>query len=411
MGEAPQIQVDRKRSRRFILVCLSIGHGVAHLYDQGFPLFFQEIASYMGFSNFRVASLLAIRRTAQGAVNLGGGPLVDMLKRQWGLILTGCMLWSGISFLLVGASPNFAVLVVAVTLLSIPGSMWHLPATAAISQRFPDRRGFAISIHGAVASLFNPIGPLLAGVLLSVLFWRNALFIFAVPALLVSVFVWWSLKEVGKEDGQEERKELGARFLDAVMLVKNPIVLGLVLAAMVRGIGLGALAYWTPFYLRDELGMGHIEAGFHLGLLTGLGIVSAPLLGALSDRFGRKVVLVPGFIAAATLSLLVVSTGDSFMLALVLAGMGLFSFALHQIIQAAALDVVGRGREATTIGLLFGLNGVIGAGSPFLTALVIDHLGGYGTIFYYAGILTLVTAVIIIIIPIPNPKTRTAADV
>jgi MFS family permease len=82
--------------------------------------------------------------------------------------------------------------------------------------------------------------------------------------------------------------------------------------------------------------------------------------------------------------------------------LGLFSFALHQIIQASVLDYVGRGTEATAIGLLFGINGVIGIGSPFLASTIIEYWGGYGAVFYYAGILTLVTAVIVLIIPLRN---------
>ena len=88
-----------------------------------------------------------------------------------------------------------------------------------------------------------------------------------------------------------------------------------------------------------------------------------------------------------------------------MAGLGLFSFALHQIIQASVLDYVGQGTEATAIGLLFGINGVIGIGSPFLASFIIDYWGSYGTVYYYAGILTLITALIILVIPLRNPNT------
>lgn len=400
MENAPQVQVVRKRKRGFILGSLSAGHGFSHLYDQGFPVILPAIASAMRLSTFQVASLHGIRHGGSGLVSLGGGPLVDMLKRHWGLILTGCIVWAAISYVSIGASPNFAVLVVAVMFISVPGALWHLPATAAISQRFPDRRGFAISMHGFGSNIGNVVGPLLAGALLAVLLWRYVLFLYAAPAMVLAVFVWWSLKDVGKEDGQEKRKGLGLQFRDSWKAVKNPIVLGLMLSAMLRGIAIDAVANWTPFYLKRELGMGSVEVGFHFALLAGMGIVSAPVLGALSDRFGRKKVLVPGLIIASVLSFLVVSAGDGFLLILVLAGMGLFSFSLHQIILAAALDIVGRGTEATTIGVLFGLSGIIGAGSPFLAALVIDHLGGYGSIYYYAGIVAAIPAVLVMIIPI-----------
>ena len=98
----------------------------------------------------------------------------------------------------------------------------------------------------------------------------------------------------------------------------------------------------------------------------------------------------------------VCSTRLEIWLAVLLGGIGLFSFALQQIILAALLDVVPRGTEATASGLIFGINGILGFGSPFLAAFIIEDLGGYGSIFYYVGALTLVSAVIISFIPFPS---------
>jgi len=399
--------LDRKQNRGFILGSLSLGHGFSHLYDQGFPVLMPAIASALGLSNFQVASLLGIRQAGFGVVNLGGGVFVDMVQNQWGLILTGCMIWAAVSYMAVGASPNYPLLAVSMIFISIPGALWHLPATAALSRRFPDRRGFAISIHGFGSNIGNVLGPLMAGALLTALIYKWVLFVYAAPALVLALFVWWSLKDVGREGGAGgavERRELGARLLDALVMARNPVVLGLVLAATLRGLALNSMFHWAPFYLEDELGMGPLGAGVHYALLTGMGIASAPVLGLLSDRFGRKVVLAPGLLCAMALTLVVVSTGDSVLLPVVLAGVGLFSFALHQLMQAAVLNVVGRVTEATAIGLIFGLNGVIGGASPFLETVIINHFGGYSSIFYYAGIMTAVAAAVVMIIPFaPHP--------
>jgi sugar phosphate permease len=405
--EALPAPVEGKRSRRFILGSLSFGHAIQHLYDQGFPVFMPAITTALGLSNLQVASLLAIRQAGFGVVSLGSGIFVDLLRSQWGLILTGCLLWSAISFMAVGASTTFPLLILAVILVSVPGALWHLPATAALSQRFPDRRGFAISMHGLGANAGNVLGPLLAGGLLSLFFWRTVLFVYATPALVVAVFVWWSLKNLGKDGGgsESERKRLGAQFRQSKELLRNPIVLWLVLAAAFRGVGLNALFHWTPFYLEEELGMGHFSAGVHYALLTGMGVVSAPVLGVLSDKYGRKKVLAPGMVSAALLALMVVGTGETFLLPVVLAGLGLFSFALHQIVLAAVLDVSGKGTEATATGLIFGLNGVLGGVTPFIATIIIDHLGGYGSIYYYAGALTAVAALVVILVPLSPKKT------
>ena len=411
MAEAAQGPVSLRQNRNFLLGSLSFGHGISHLYDQGFPVFMPAIKAAMGLSNFEVAFMLGIRQGGFGAVNLIGGAIVDQMKASWGPILTGCMIWAALGFLVLAASPNLAVLTIAVVIVSIPGALWHLPSTAALSRRFPDRRGFAISMHGFGSNIGNVLAPLLAGGLLTIMAWRPILLIYAAPAAVMAVFVWFSLKDLGIEagDDQTELKSKGrvlSGYREGLAMFKIPVVATLVLAAAVRGVANNALFQWAPFYLREAedggLAMGYFSVGVHLSLLTGMGIVSAPILGYLSDRYGRKQVLVPGLIIAATLTMFVVSAGDSIVLALLLAGIGLFSFALQQIILAALLDVVDKGTEATASGLIFGINGLLGFGSPFLAAFIINQLGGYGSIFYYVGALTVVSAVIISVIPFPN---------
>ena len=406
-----QRTAGRRQNRNVILGNLSFGHGISHLYDQGFPVFMPAIKAALGLSNFEVAFMLGIRQGGFGAVNLIGGAIVDQMKASWGPILTGCMIWAALGFLVLAASPNLAVLTIAVVIVSIPGALWHLPATAALSRRFPDRRGFAISMHGFGSNVGNVLAPLVAGGLLTIMTWRPILLIYAAPAGLMSIFVWWSLKDLGIEDGAQAdgdppKRQVIAGYRDALAMFKIPVVATLVLAAAIRGVANNALFQWTPFYLREAtdggLGMGYFEVGVYLSLLTGMGIASAPILGYFSDRLGRKQVLVPGLIAASVLTMFVVSAGDSLYLGLLLAGIGLFSFALQQIILAALLDVVQKGTEATASGLIFGINGLLGFGSPFIAAFIIDDFGGYGSIFYYVGALTVVSAIIIAFIPFPN---------
>ena len=241
--------------------------------------------------------------------------------------------------------------------VNIPGALWHLPSAASLSQIFPERRGFALAIHGFGANLGNLIGPLTAAFLLERLgSWRGVMFIYVGPALIMGVLVWMFLRDVGNI-GDVESRSLRRQLRESAQILRSPVVLLLVGSAMLRGIGLDALFAWSPFYLEETLDKSHLDAGFHYALLTGMGIASTPALGYLSDRFGRKIVLVPGFAIAAALSFITVGAGGGLWLTLVLAGTGLFSFALHQIVQAAVLDEVGRGTEATAVGLIFGLNG------------------------------------------------------
>ena len=417
----------RVKNRPTILTVMSAGHGVAHLYDQGVPVMLPEITSFFGLSTLQVTVIHALRFVGFGVVNIGGGLVVDMWKRHWGRMLTWCMWCAAAFFAALGASPTWIALMLVVPLVSIPGALWHLPSAASLSQVFADRRGFAISIHGFGANIGNLVGPIVAAWLLRSLkgwrglvfgyavpawalaaigSWRGVMWVYIIPALVMGVFVWAYLRNVG-QIGSVQRRDVRTQIRASLRIARNRTALLLVGAAMLRGVGLDAVFAWSPFYLSDTLGKDGLDYGVHFALLTGMGIVSAPVLGYLSDRFSRKAVLIPGFALAAALSFVTVWAGDGWALSAVLAGTGLFSFALHQIVQASVLDVVGEGTEATAVGLIFGLNGVLGAVSPFLGYYVIENFGGYGAVYFYAGVLTVIALGLIAVAPATDAENST----
>ena len=362
-----------------------------------------SITATLGLSPLQVGILGAIRQVGFGVVNLPGGFIVDMVKRHWGLILTGCLVWSALAYALLGTSYIYPVLLVAVVMLSLPGAVWHLPSTAALSQRFPDRRGYAISIHGWGANLGNLLGPVSAGALLGMLHWRGILYAYTVPALVMAVVVWVTLRNIGRDVKGEERRDFSAQLRLAIGLLKNRPVLGLATVALLRDMALTALFLWTPFYLKDEIGMSDWNMGLHMGLVTGTGVLSTPILGFLSDRFNRKLVLVPGLAICVVLLFMVTNAGGGWELTAILAILGLFTFALHQIIQASVLDHASRGAEATAIGFLFSASSIVGAISNIIAAVIVDNYG-LVNVFYFQAALTM--ASLLLLLPLRISRAR-----
>ena len=417
MAGAVQASGGHRQNRGFILGSLTFGHGVAHLYDLGFPVFLTAIAKTLALSTRQTGFLLGIRISGNGLISMGSGVLVDRYRDQWGLMLTICMVLNVIAFVVIGLSPNWAILIIGVLLISIPGSLWHLPAIASLSRRFSDRRAFSISIHSFGSTVGNAFGPLVAGTLLLYLVWREVMFLYAIPAGLVALFVWWSLRDLGREEnlrpGDAERRTLGTLAGAGWNFFKNPAMLALLVAASLRSVANNAMFDWTPFYLENSpedggLGFSYFWTGLQMALLTGTGAISSPILGQLSDKLGRKQILVPGLAIAAVLPFLIVPAGDGPMVSVVMAALGLFSFALHQVMLAGILDAATRGTEATVAGLVFGINGAIGFGSTLLVAYIIDSLGGYGSMFVYVGILTAVACVVVLFTSFPNYRTEPA---
>lgn len=433
MAQAIPTSPRHRQSRGFILGSLTFGHGVAHLYDLGFPVFLTAIAAALKLTTFQTGILLGIRFWGSGVVSSGSGVLVDRYRNEWGLMLTACMILNVIAFVIIGLSPSLALLTVGVVLISIPGSLWHLPAIASLSRRFTDRRAFAISIHSFGSTVGNALGPLIAGLLLSFMLWRNVLFLYAIPAAIVALFVWWSLRDVGRESetalADAETRTPAALARAALRLFRRPPMLALLIAASLRGFANTAMFDWTPFYLESPqdargLGFSYFWTGFQMALLTGAGAISSPILGQLSDTLGRKRMLVPGLALAAALPFLVAPASNGLHLtlpgqdlslspiatiALVMAGLGLFSFSLHQVMLAAILDGVERGTEGTIAGVVFGLNGIAGLGSTLLVAYIIENLGGYVSVYLYAAALTILALIIVALTPFPQYQREKSA--
>ena len=114
----------------------------------------------------------------------------------------------------------------------------------------------------------------------------------------------------------------------------------------VRGMGDRSYVFFLPLYLRDVDGMdmGAFMVGFHVSLLAAGGIVAGPFFGALSDRIGRRAIIVFLMIVAVVLSITTPLAGGGAFMTLSVALFGLFHSSVNSLTQAAAIDEVeGRG--------------------------------------------------------------------
>ena len=153
----------------------------------------------------------------------------------------------------------------------------------------------------------------------------------------------------------------------------------------VRGMGDRSYVYFLPFYLREGLDKGFLMVGFHVSLLAAGGIVAAPLFGALSDRIGRRSIIVFLMIVAVILSITTPLGGGGILMTLSVALFGLFHSSVNSLTQAAAIDEVeGRGLDATFMGLMWGSNAFFGAGAAIGIGVLV-RIFGWESAFYCAA--------------------------
>ena len=397
----------------FILTGLSAGHGIFHWFSQSFYVMLPEVVATFGLNGLQVGAISATREVISGVIALPGGVVTDMVRRHWGLVLAGCMGLFGVGWLIMGISPVYPVLLIGMAAVAAAAAIWHLPAAAALSQRFTDRRGSALSIHGVGGNIGDVLGPALTGVLLLTLSWRGVLSIYAVVPMLLVLIIYWAFRDIGRTGSidaapprfREQMSNTRESFKD------HPRLWGIMAVAGLRGMANVAFLPFLALYLGldDELGLGNAALGLHIALLVGVGVVAAPVVGYISDRAGRKLVLIPGMLGLCALTALLVPFGEGAGLIVILALLGVFFFSDQPILTAAALDVVGDKVAASTLGVFSFSRFVLAAASPLIAGKLFDEVGIESTFFFVAGIYLLAT-VILIAVPLSTQPDQSDVD-
>ncbi len=397
----------------FILTGLSGGHGVFHWFSQSFFVMLPEVVATFGLSGLQVGSIATTREVVSGIIALPGGVVTDMLRRHWGLVLAGCMALFGLGWLAMGIAPVYPVLLLGMGVVAAAASIWHLPATAALSQRFADRRGSALSVHGVGGNIGDVLGPALTGVLLLSLSWKGILSIYAVVPLFLAFVVYWAFRDIGRTASQDIRPAGFQEQMSNTRLSfkEHPRLWGIMAVAGLRGMANVAFLPFLALYLGldDELGLGNASLGLHIALLVGVGVVATPVTGYISDRVGRKVVLIPGMLGLCVLTALLVPFGEGIGLIIILALLGTFLFSDQPILTAAALDVVGEKVAASTLGVFSFSRFVLAAASPLIAGKLFDAQGIESTFFYISGIYLLGT-VVLLAVPLAAPPRQNDED-
>lgn len=365
-------------------------HTIEHIYTRGFIVLLPHIAATMGLSPVMTGAIDGSRQISSGLISVASGILSDMYQHRRGQMLAVAMLIIGLGYFAVSLFDNLYVLVIVAVMVGNAGSgLWHPPALGLLAERFPKRKGLVISLHRSTGSLGDFIGPVIIGALLAVLAWQDVLkagLVFILPLFLaIAVFVRRTGLATPGNDGFWVR--IGSQFKVTGRSFSGIGMLAVMMVSALRGMGDRALILYLPFYMREDLGMGDLAVGFHVGLLAAMGIFLGPLIGLVSDRVGRKHLIVGIMSISAMLPVTMVVTGTTAALTASVAVFGLFFFSVNSLTQAAAMDLTrGQRLEGTAIGLMWGANAAFGAISTVLAG-ALAQVWGFSAAFYYAAAL------------------------
>ncbi|MFL5779478.1 MAG: MFS transporter [Chloroflexota bacterium] len=354
---------------------LSVGHAVNHAQGVVLPLIFLKIIDEFGVGVELVAFLAAAGAVLSGVVQLSYAGMTRIVSRRW-ILGVGEVLFGG-GFVLQAFASTFGGFALPNVISRIGGSPQHPVGNGLLAEQFPpQRRGFAISAHIAGGNVGTVVVALLGAPIIAAFGWRGASIAFGIPALLIAVLILLFIRETGTD---RAAARAGGSVRDAFRsILRDRDLRWLYLVSVLGGggRGLGVVNLFALIYLTKVIGLDEATSGLMYGALIVFSVPMPLLAGWLSDRIGRKPLIIGVYLGGAVGFVVFLLAGASLVglwAGLVL--MGLFSFAESPQLQALLADIAPPATRDASYAVYFTL--AFGVGSLW-TAL-------YGVIIQVAG--------------------------
>lgn len=380
---------------------LVVGHSVFHWIVQSFVVVLPEIQQAFNLSSVAVGGLLSARELASGVVKIPAGVASDALARHWRWLLATCLVAGGFGSLVIGISTSYAVAVMGIIIVTVAHSVWHMPASASLSHHFRSRRAMALSFHGIGGGVGDALGPIVTGALLLILTWRELLSAYSLAAFALGAAAIWAFAHIGRRP-TAQRPAGGQRMDQTRRVLGDAVLWRLALVYGLRAMALVGLVTILPLYLDNELALSPAARGFHIGLLIVIGLLTKPAVGYLSDRWGRKRVMVPGLAWSAAMALALTAFDTGIPLTATVALLGLFLYPDQPVLTASVFDLVGADVGSTALGLVSFVGGLMAAASPLIAGALYQTVG-FRTVATYAAVLFAGSALAFGTTSIPEP--------
>jgi MFS family permease len=367
----PALDVHPNRS----LVLLGAAHAFNHAQAALMPLVYLAIIGEFGVTVAAIAFLTAFGNVASGLIQFMYAGLTRVVSRRHILTVGGVLFGGGMAAQALAS--GFGFFSVANIVSRVAGSPQHPVGNGLLSEQFPpSRRGFAISAHIAGGNVGTVFVPLLGAWLIAGIGWRWTVVLFGVPAILIALAMFFLIKEAGA-DRAAARAYGSLRSAIGAVLRDRDQVLVFASAALGGGArGLGVLHVFVPLYLSVVIGLDTTTVALMYTVLV-VGSVPMPILaGWLSDRVGRKPMIVGAYVGGIVALLIFVSAGDNVtMLWLGIVLLSTFNFVESPQLQALLSDITPPALRDASFALYFTLAFGVGSLWILLYGAVIATLG------------------------------------
>ncbi|WP_251329177.1 MFS transporter [Haloplanus pelagicus] len=320
-----------------------------------------------------------------------GGVIADRIGERRVILLA--MAGIAAASLALASAPTFAVFAVAAVALGGAAGLYFTAGTSFLTAQFDDT-GRALGIHEIGASSAGLIAPVASAAAATRFGWRAGVLVPAVVAPVVLVlFAWRVPRTPPSGDGAVVDRTTPRRLIG---LLTRPSIAFTTALAMVAFFTWQSFASFFPTFLRAHVGLATGRASLVFGAVFALTLVTAPVLGWLSDTTGRDPALGASFLAGVA-GYACFLFGDGGPVAVV-AGTGLVALGLSWpgVVNSRFMDHLAADERGTGFGLVRTVLLLVSSLGSGVTGTVAEEVGWFAAYGLIAGLLALLVVVLLL---------------
>ena len=362
MKEEPSRQNNKAFQRGSVLL-LSLCHFIHDIYSSFLAPLLPFIIEKFSLS-LTQAGLLSTVMQVPALLNPLIGKLADRVSVRYFIILAPAM--TAIPMSLLALAPNYVVLLVLLFVAGISVSLFHVPAPVMVYRVSGGKTGRGMSFYMTGGEFARTLGPLAIIGAVSVLGFDGYYPVMAV-GILASLVMYYKFKDIPITSSSPEKPSIRRTMREL-----KSLLIPLAAIVIVSGFMHASLSAFLPLYIMQETADVWLS-GISLSLFEASGVAGILAMGSLSDRFGRKnILLFSTAISPVTLLAFILSPEWLQFPALIVTGFTLLS---TTPVMLAMIQETSAGGSSSANGLFMMISFLARSAVVALVGFTADHIG------------------------------------
>jgi FSR family fosmidomycin resistance protein-like MFS transporter len=380
VSEAERFQTDR-------VLTIASGHAVHDTYTGFLPPLLPAFIANLSLSTTE-AGLLTVFIQAPSLLQPFIGHLADRLSLRYFVILAPAL--TAVMMSLLGVAPGYALLALLLTVAGLSSACLHAVAPVMAGRLSGKSLGRGMGFWMVGGELGRTLGPIVIVSAIQLLTLKGTPWLM-IAGLLASAILYTRLKDV---PGRPPNVGQGLPWRQALRSM-GPLLVPLVGIIVVRSFMITALTTYLPTFLSKE-GADLWFAGVSLSVLEAAGVAGALLGGSVSDRLGRRRVLLISLLTT-TLFMFVFLELNGWARFPALLILGFTALSITPVVMALVQESFPDNR-ALANGIYMALNFTIRSGAVVVVG-VLGDLFGMRLAFTVSAIIPLLGVPFILLLP------------